>query len=192
MWHIAQIGSRRDSANGELREMRILVVYASRYGFTQGIAEFIAGKLRQSGKQVEVREADNARELGSYDAFVIGSAVYFGSWMKEAAEFVRRNRSVLAKRPVWLFSSGPLLSDTPLDDPKLEPKEAAEFRDAIKPRDHRIFFGAFDHRKLGFRDRMITKLPAAKALFREGDFRNWEDVEAWANGIAQALEAPLP
>ncbi len=172
--------------------MRILVVYASRYGFTKGIAEFIAETLRRSGKQVEIREVGAARDLASYDAFVIGSAVYFGSWMKEASEFVRRNSTVLAKRPVWLFSSGPLLGDTAMDDPKLVPKEVAEFTQAIKPRDHKVFFGAFDLTKLGFRDHMIAKLPAAKSLFQEGDFRNWEDVEAWANGIAQALEAPLP
>ena len=172
--------------------MKILVVYASKYGSTRGIAEFIAEKLRHRGNQVEVREVLEARDVSGHDAFVVGSAVFFGSWMNEAAEFIRRNRSILAKRPVWLFSSGPLLSDTPLDDPKLEPKEAAEFRDAIKPRDHRIFFGAFDHTKLGFKDRMITMLPAAKKLFQEGDFRNWKDIEAWANSIAQALEAPSP
>ena len=34
-----------------------------------------------------------------------------------------------------------------------EPKEIAEFREAINPRDHRVFFGAFDPKKLGFKDR---------------------------------------
>ncbi len=112
--------------------------------------------------------------------------------MKNAVEFIRRNNDILAKRPVWLFSSGPLLGDARLDDPKLVPKEVMAFTEAIKPRDHKVFFGAFDHTRLGFRDRMITKMPAAKALFQEGDFRNWKDIEAWANGIAQALETPLP
>ncbi len=30
-----------------------------------------------------------------------------------------------------------------------EPKEIAEFRDAINPRDLRVFFGALDNSKLG-------------------------------------------
>ncbi len=172
--------------------MRILVVYASRYRFTRGIAECIADTLRSRGMLVEVQEVGEARDVTSYDAFVVGSAVYFGSWIKAVSNFVRRNSATLAKRPVWLFSSGPLLSDTRLDDPKLVPKEIEEFKGSIKPRDHRIFFGAFNHSKLCFRDRMIVKLPAAKELFREGDFRNWEDIEAWASGIAQALADPLP
>jgi hypothetical protein len=37
---------------------------------------------------------------------------------------------------------------------------------------------------------MVAKMPVARALFREGDFRNWNDIEAWANSIAAALEAP--
>ncbi len=37
---------------------------------------------------------------------------------------------------------------------------------------------------------MTWKLPAARAALPEGDFRDWKDIEAWANGIAQALEAP--
>jgi len=103
-----------------------------------------------------------------------------------------QNRSVLASRPVWLFSSGPLDSDVSTNDPKLEPKEIAEFRDAINPRDHRVFFGALDSSKLGFAHRMTWKLPAARAVLPEGDFRDWKDIEAWASSIAQALEAPHP
>jgi len=71
----------------------------------------------------------------------------------------------------------------------LEPKEIAEFREAINPRDHRVFFGAFDRKKLGFKDRMVAMMPATRALFPEGDFRNWNDIETWAISIALALEA---
>jgi menaquinone-dependent protoporphyrinogen oxidase len=30
-------------------------------------------------------------------------------------------------------------------------------------------------------------MPAARTLFPEGDFRNWNDIDAWATGIARAL-----
>ena len=51
-------------------------------------------------------------DLAGYQAFVIGSAVYFGKWLRQGTEFVRRNRASLAGRPVWLFSSGPLGTET--------------------------------------------------------------------------------
>jgi flavodoxin len=88
--------------------MQVLVVYESRYGATQGIAEQIAATLRHQGLEATLQPAEHAGKPGGYDAAVTGSATYQSRWMKHATEFVRRNRTVLATRPVWLFSSGPL------------------------------------------------------------------------------------
>jgi len=175
--------------------MRILVAYASKYGATKGIAERIGEKLRAAGHQVEVRPAELGGAVagyGAYGAFVIGSAVYFARWMKEATEFVRRNRFALAHRPLWLFSSGPLGTKTSDAQGReltavSEPKEIAEFRESVKPRGHRVFFGALNRGKLGFAHRAVTKLPAARKLLPEGDFRDWQDIEAWAESIANEL-----
>lgn len=170
--------------------MNVIVVYASRYGSTKEIAEFIAERLREHGMQTEVRSVGAAPDPGDYDAVVIGSAVYMEHWMKEAVEFVRRDRTVLAGRPVWLFSSGPLELEPEKSPDDLEPKEIGKFRELIHPRDHHVFFGALDPGRLGLQHRLIRKLPAGRALLPEGDFRNWDDIETWVGGIARALEAP--
>jgi menaquinone-dependent protoporphyrinogen oxidase len=173
--------------------MKIVVVYASRYGSTKGIAEFIAEKLRQCRIEAEIRSADSAPDPGQYDALVIGSAVYMGHWMEGAVKYVRANSAVLNGRPVWLFSSGPLVLGpdiSSVQDPQLEPKEISEFRDLIHPRDHHIFFGALDPSKLGLAQRMLRTLPAARAILPEGDFRDWNDIEAWAIRIVESLNPP--
>jgi menaquinone-dependent protoporphyrinogen oxidase len=162
--------------------MAVLVAYASKHGSTQGIAERIAEQLRQLGIQAEARPMDAVEDPESYEAFVIGSAVYYGSWLKEATEWVHRNQAVLAGLPGWLFSSGPL--GTEVKDAEQQPKEIAEFQQAIRPRDQRIFFGALDHSKLSFAERMMAKAVRAPA----GDFRDWEAIEAWAASIARDLE----
>jgi menaquinone-dependent protoporphyrinogen oxidase len=128
-------------------KMAVLVAYASKHGSTQEIAERIAEKLRQLGKEAEARPVDAVADPGNYEALVVGSAVYYGSWLKEATEWVRRTQAVLAQRPVWLFSSGPL--GTELKDAEQQPKEMAEFQQAIRPRDEQIFFGALDHNRSG-------------------------------------------
>ncbi len=104
-------------------------------------------------------------------------------WLKEAAEFVMRNRWFLTSRPVSLLSSGPLATET--KDPQerdlrvlSEPKEIAKFRQAINPPDHRVFFGGLHSSKLIPQHRIIPKMPAGLALLREGDFRDWNNVEA--------------
>ena len=163
--------------------MTILVTYASKHESTRGIAERIAWKLRQLEQDAVALpiEAVWETEASTYDAFVIGSAVYYGSWLKDATEFVRHNRTALAQRPVWLFSSGPLGAE--VKDTEPQPKEIAELREAIHPRDHRIFYGALDHTKLSFPERMVAKAVRAP----EGDFRNWGEIDAWAEEIARAL-----
>lgn len=176
--------------------MSILVAYASKHGATQGIAEKIAETLTASGQQAYARRVQAAGPLTGYDAFVIGSAAYMGSWMKDAAEFVRRNQEIIAAKPVWLFSSGPL--GTSMKDEKgrdilvaSEPKEFAEFKAALKPRGVRVFFGALDAAKLSLPERAIRALPAGRALLPPGDFRDWKAIGAWAESIAKEL-APVP
>ncbi len=88
--------------------MPVLVAYASKHGATAGIAERIAERLRAAGLEAEARPVKAVRDVAAYDAFVIGAAAYMFHWMKEATAFVRRHRTLLATRPVWLFSSGPL------------------------------------------------------------------------------------
>ena len=174
--------------------MRVLVAYASRYGATKGIAIRIADRLTASGLEAEALAVGMADESCEYDAFVIGSATYMGHWRPEAVDYVRLNRHVLAGQPTWLFSCGPL--GTAAIDAKgrdvraaAEPDEIAEFRRTIVPRDHRVFFGALDPADLGTRDRFIRTLPGGRSLLPEGDFRDWLDIDGWADSIAGALAA---
>jgi menaquinone-dependent protoporphyrinogen oxidase len=161
--------------------MTVLVAYASKHGSTQGIAERIAERLLQIGKEAEARPVDKVLDPGSYTAFVIGSAIYYGSWLKEATEWVHRNQALLAGHPVWLFSVGPL--GTEVQDAEQQPKEMTEFQQAIRPREQRIFFGALDHSHLSFAERVMVKAVRAP----EGDFRDWQVIDAWAASIAHNL-----
>jgi len=68
-----------------------------------------------------------------------------------------------------------------------EPKEIPGFREAIHPRDHHVFFGALDPGRLTFAEKTVRKLPAARAMMPEGDFRDWTEIEDWARSIAEEL-----
>jgi menaquinone-dependent protoporphyrinogen oxidase len=67
----------------------------------------------------------------------------------------------------------------------VQPKQIAEFTQALRPRDHHVFFGALDPEKLGFAERMVVKGVRAPV----GDFRDWDDIRAWADAIAADLDA---
>jgi flavodoxin len=91
----------------ELMSSKVLVAYGTKYGATVGIAEKIGEVLRGAGLEAEVAAVDRAGDVAQYVAVVVGSAVYIGSWRKEAANFLKANEQKLTGMPVWLFSSGP-------------------------------------------------------------------------------------
>ncbi len=174
--------------------MHVLIAYASRHGATQGIAERIAERLRAAGLAVEVGPVTDGRDVRDYDAVVVGGASYLFHWLKDATRFVERNRAVLAERPVWLFSSGPLGTD--LIDAQgrdvlvtTEPKEWTQLREAVHPKDVHVFFGAFDPSTppKGLAERFVRLMTAARDALPAGDFRDWPAIDAWADVIAAEL-----
>lgn len=183
--------------------MNVLVTYASKHGATKGIAERIATTLRRTGLEVTLLPVEDADPIAEYGAIVIGSAAYMGGWMGEATAFVRHHRDVLAFRPVWLFSSGPVGSER-LDAKGRDqlvaarPKEFEEFARTIQPRGEQVFFGAYDPdaeavgAAEGLMARFMRLVPAVRNVLPAGDFRDWAAIDAWAEGIAQELRQAVP
>lgn len=162
--------------------VKVLVAVASKHGATEGITRAIAERLRELGNEAEVRSVGDVEPAGDVGALVLGSAVYAGSWMKEAMDFAERNVDAFSNAPVWLLSSGPL--GTEIEDVEEQPRQLDELKRLLKPNEHRVFFGALDKSRLGFAERMMVK--AVKAP--EGDFRDWTAIRDWADAIASELD----
>ena len=164
--------------------MAILVTYASKHGATQGIAERIAQRLRELGRSADLQPVSANRDPENYEAVIIGSGVYFGSWLKEATEYARQHRDALSARPVWLFSDGPLGSETTeTNGGEAQPRELEELQALIHPRGHQLFFGALDRARLSIPERIVATAVHAP----EGDFRDWAEVDAWAESVGHQL-----
>ncbi|MFL5671119.1 MAG: flavodoxin domain-containing protein [Chloroflexota bacterium] len=184
--------------------MDVLIVYASRHHGTQGIAERIAEVLRADGLAAQVLSAESAPTPDAADAVVIGSGVYMGSWLNDGTWYLERNQIALAKRPVWLFSSGPLPGSTrntaavdpveatfgPADGPGSGGrKRIAALSAVIHPRDHAVFEGAFDPTEppRSMPERFLRIMPGSKNILPTGDFRDWAAIDAWAHEISEAV-----
>lgn len=167
--------------------MNVLVAAASQFGATAEIAQAIADELaRGDGLDVTVTRVEEVEGIDDYDAVVLGSAVYTGHWLAPARELVERAGDALARRPVWLFSSGPV------GDPSrklvqrmgADPVELPAVRERTNAREHRMFAGKLERKNLSAPQR------AALALFRglDGDFRDWREIRAWAGSIRDDLD----
>jgi len=165
---------------------QVLVAYATKYGATAEIAEKISEVLRQTGLQANVLPAENVTDLTPYEAVVLGSGVYIGKWRGEAAKFLEAHEKALAGLPVWLFSSGPTGEGDAVELMKgwSFPEAQQEVANRIGPREVVVFHGALDSKKLSLPEKLIIK--GVKAPM--GDFRDWEAITSWAEGIAGTLK----
>jgi menaquinone-dependent protoporphyrinogen oxidase len=187
---------------------RIQVVYASRHGGTEGIAKRIGQSLKDSGTDAVVVDAATHPDAGGFDGYVIGSGVYMGAWLKDGLEYLERNKSTLADKPVWIFSSGPLPNATvaqrsedpienalgPADGPGSGGRKKVEaLAQAIHVRDHRVFEGAYDPdaAPTNVIERVVRAVPAIKKVLPSGDFRPWPQIDTWARRIATDITAAV-
>lgn len=166
--------------------MKLLIVVDSKHGSTLGIAEAMADELRTRAHQVDVRPATASPDPRGYGAVLIGSAIYMGAWREDARQYIDQHQAQLAQRPVWLFSSGPLSEDQA--ELLKAPKYLNESMGKTKAIEHKLFLGSLDREKLGFGEKLITRIVRAP----EGDFRQWDHIRAWAQELADKLEAATP
>jgi menaquinone-dependent protoporphyrinogen oxidase len=167
-------------------EAQVLVAYATKYGATAGIAEKIGEVLSQAGLKVDVLPVDRVGDLAPYTAVVLGSGVYAGRWRKEAAAFFEANEKALAERQVWLFSDGPTGEGDPVElmNGFRFPESLQPIADRIGPHDIAFFHGVLDMNKLNLLEKLLLKAMRAPV----GDFRDWDAIASWAEGIAGALK----
>jgi menaquinone-dependent protoporphyrinogen oxidase len=162
--------------------MKALVTAASRHGSTMLIADAIREELAATGVSAHLFEPDVIRDISGYDAVILGSAVYNGRWLRAARKFALRFESELARRPLWLFSSGPVGDPV---KPTQPPAEALALAHRLNARDHQVFEGRVERDVLSFAERFrIANLPS-------GDFRPWVAITVWARRIAATLKADL-
>jgi menaquinone-dependent protoporphyrinogen oxidase len=162
--------------------VRVLVAAATKHGATIEIARAIAQTLVARGLQAQAVRIEDAHEVESYGAVVLGSGVYYGRWLEPAEQFVSRHAQTLIGRPVWLFSSGPL-GDPDHLLPEGHTADVTAVRNMTRPVEHRTFAGKLEKAKLSFTEQAVAAALGAP----DGDFRNWSAIEAFASSIAAQL-----
>jgi menaquinone-dependent protoporphyrinogen oxidase len=87
--------------------MKLLVTWGSKHG-TADIGRIIGDVCTAHGHDVTSLPAEKVRDVRQFDACIIGAALHANRWPHSVRWFVERHIGELRKRPVWMFSSGPL------------------------------------------------------------------------------------
>lgn len=162
---------------------KILVTYATRAGSTAEVAQKVGQTLAELGEAVDILPIKDVQDVAGYKAVVIGSAIRFGTILPEAVKFLEQNREALNSTPaaffvVHLMNQG---EEETSEKARLAYLDAA--RNLVTLKSEAYFTGVGDITKVSFLERMISK--AVKSP--EGDFRNWDEITAWAESLKNSL-----
>lgn len=166
---------------------RVLVAYASKYGTTGEVAEAIARTMCQQGAAADTMRIAEVRDLSVYDAVVIGGAIHYDKWMSEARHFVTANEDMLSTLPVAYFFTCGILAE---GSEKVENKalryagKLEVLSDQVKPVSIGRFAGVLDYGRMNLFTRIVWKIVFTVVFrAREGDYRNWDAISAWAESV---------
>jgi menaquinone-dependent protoporphyrinogen oxidase len=171
--------------------MRVLIVYASKYGQTQRIAEHIADVMRSAGEEAFVREAsDLPRDIVPHaaDLVIAAGSVYFGKHAKALERFVIKQRASLAKtRTVFISVSGAARS---VDSMSVAEENAKKFlaKTGWTPDRIALFAGGEPYTRYGFFTRFIMKkINRERGVTvdtkKDYDFTDWNAVTRFAREL---------
>lgn len=166
-----------------------LVTYASRTDSTAGVAEAIGKALGKRGLRVDVMDMSAVKDLTPYSAVIAGSAIQGGQWLPEALQFVRANQSTLRSKPFAAF-----LVCMTLAMPGAEKyrEHVSSFllpvRQMVPTVSEGLFAGALDIKKIpSLADRIKFRISVLLGVWKEGDHRDWEAIDRWAEDLLQLI-----
>lgn len=180
---------------------RILIAYASRGGSTVGVAEAIAETLRAAGFDVDCRHLKTIGSMGGFDAYVIGSPIWAGRWLPEAAKFVAEHGDAIRTKPHALFVTCMRAAEDklPLSDKEKAQIARQQSRGVQQETAHEAitkwiapiaaqlrpvavgeFAGAMDPATVPFLMRLVLKLMGKT---QKVDARDWPAIRAWAASL---------
>jgi len=169
---------------------KILVTYASRTGWTTGVAEAIGKTLAEHGAQVDVLPMRAVENLKGYDAVIAGSGINGASWLPEALDFVRANQTELQRKPFAAFLVCMTLAilahgaSAGVKNGEQYRAHVATWLDPVsalvKPVSKGLFAGGLDISKVPtLKDRLGFRLSVLFGVWKEGDHRDWDAIREW-------------
>jgi menaquinone-dependent protoporphyrinogen IX oxidase len=173
---------------------KVLVVYGTRYGATEGTSEEIAKVLRSEGLDVSVVNArkEKVKDVSGYHLIVVGSGVQMGKWTGAAEKFLQKLQKELSSEKVAIFVSSGAQTPEETENARRQYLEGRASKYGLHPISIAVFGGVWDFNKMFFLFRKplaSLKPKLEEAGFKEVkpglyDTRDWDAIRAWAKQLA--------
>jgi menaquinone-dependent protoporphyrinogen IX oxidase len=180
---------------------KVLIVYGTRYGATEGTSEEIAKVLRSEGLDVRVVNAkkEKIKDISEYDLVIVGSGMQMAKWTGAAENFLKKFQKELSSKKVAIFvsSGAQALHEHEKKTEEIEKARKQYLEDKaekynLNPISMVIFGGVWDFNQMFFLFRKTLagfKPKIEEAGFKEikpglYDTRDWDSIRTWAKEIA--------
>ena len=180
---------------------KIALFYGTRFGGTVGIAEKISEVLTQKGFEVLIlntKESENSKEIfeNDFSGIILGSGIQIGEWTSKMKQFINENQKYIQKENVRL---GMFVSCGTAQTNEGALKACSDYVDdfaeklKLKPVITAAFGGIYDFSKKSKHGTIKKKLlkgivkketPGKFDLDNINDFRNWDEIVAFAQNFA--------
>jgi menaquinone-dependent protoporphyrinogen IX oxidase len=169
---------------------RALVVYDTRYGATEQIANWIAEGINDA----DIRHVDDVDGL-NYDLIIVGCPIYNETPSARIIRFLDKNKDFLKNRKLALFTVS-----VPFDMTPDRAKRFAGQKDVKPLFDHvagqviasKAFLGKIDLKEMSELDRLSLRIWYFLKGYqmREMDYMDREAAVAWGRKLLDLLEHP--
>jgi menaquinone-dependent protoporphyrinogen oxidase len=185
---IEELGLGKKTKKGK----KILVAYYTKHGSTSSVAQAIADQLAEGGNKVDLRPVANleGEDISKYDAYVLGSAIYWAAMKENFVEFMSEHIDTLQEKPVALFSvCGSMQRDTDQNRERVEYYMTNSLKDMpeFKPVDIGAFPGKIEYDKMTTVEAMIMRTLITVSPLKSGDQRDMLRVSNWVDKIKDQL-----
>jgi menaquinone-dependent protoporphyrinogen oxidase len=158
---------------------RVLVAYATKAGSTAEVAAQIGEILSGRNFSVDVQPVTAVTDITPYRAVVMGSAIRVAKLLPEAMSFLDKFQADLRLKPFHTFIVCMTLKDDNAENREIVSAYLDPVRALLQPAGEGMFAGAMKYSKLKWNERLIIKF----LKVGEGDFRRWDQINAWAGGL---------
>lgn len=170
--------------------MKILVGYASAHGSTAEVAQYIGDTLEERQFNVTVANVTDIQSVDQYDAFILGSAIHAGMWLKELSQFLTQFGGSIKGKPFYLFVTCIRVLEPDGYQFVIDNYVHHHVIDPLGVREVQPFAGKLDLNQVDWDERWTLAARYDGSVMPGSynhDFRNWDVIKAWAMRVADAL-----
>lgn len=173
----------------------ILIIYSSTDGQTRKISEYI-GKILGKERSIKIISIEDVSKIDitSFNNFIIGASIRYGSHGKKIINFIRNNNKYLENKYTSFFSVNAVARKPQKNSPSTNPYIKKFFdKTNWKPSRAQVFAGKIDYPSYRFFDKIIIRFIMLITngpidVHTSHDFTNWNDVKSYAMKIIRDTE----